>query len=88
MRKVCGNPIPKAPNHYKPFRNAKAAISRRNLVLSRMKQLGCITERQYKEAIETPLLSVKYTSLKKEGTLFCGSFNTYPRAKISNKCFV
>jgi penicillin-binding protein 1A len=63
--------IPKSPNHYNPFRNARAALSRRNLVLSRMKQLGCQTEKQEKEAIKTPLLFVKDISLKeKKGDYF------------------
>jgi penicillin-binding protein 1A len=57
--------IPKSPNYYNPFKNAKAALLRRNLVLSRMRQLGYITQEQEKEAIETPL-PVQDTSLKEE----------------------
>ncbi|MDR3307058.1 MAG: penicillin-binding protein 1A [Endomicrobium sp.] len=57
--------IPKSPNYYNPFKNAKAAIARRNLVLSRMRQLGYITQEQEKEALETPL-PIKDSSLKKE----------------------
>jgi penicillin-binding protein 1A len=57
--------IPKSPNYYSPFKNAKAAFLRRNLVLSRMRQLGYITQVQEKEAIKTPL-PVQDSSLKEE----------------------
>ncbi|MDR3195953.1 MAG: penicillin-binding protein 1A [Endomicrobium sp.] len=57
--------IPKSPNYYNPFKNAKAAIARKNLVLSRMRQLGYITREQEKEALETTL-PIKASSLKKE----------------------
>jgi penicillin-binding protein 1A len=57
--------IPKSPNYYNPFKNAKAALSRRNLVLSKMEQLGYITTEQEKEAIAT-LLPVKAPSLKED----------------------
>jgi penicillin-binding protein 1A len=62
--------IPKSPNYYNPFRNIKAALSRRNLVLSKMAQLGYITEEQEQNAINTPL-SVKTTPPKeKKGHYF------------------
>ncbi|MDR2811665.1 MAG: penicillin-binding protein 1A [Endomicrobium sp.] len=57
--------IPKSPNYYNPFKNAKAALLRRNLVISKMRQLGYITQEEEKEAIETPL-HVQDTSLKEE----------------------
>jgi penicillin-binding protein 1A len=57
--------IPKSPNYYNPFKNQIAALSRRNTVLSRMRQLGYITKEQEKEAAETPL-PVKTASLKEE----------------------
>jgi penicillin-binding protein 1A len=57
--------IPKSPNYYNPFKNAKAALLRRNLVLSRMRQLSYITQEKEKEAIETPL-PVQDASLKEE----------------------
>ncbi|MDR0978015.1 MAG: penicillin-binding protein 1A [Endomicrobium sp.] len=47
--------IPKSPNYYNPFKNAKAALARRNLVLSKMRQLGYITHEQEKEAAKIPL---------------------------------
>ncbi|MDR0800602.1 MAG: PBP1A family penicillin-binding protein [Endomicrobium sp.] len=47
--------IPKSPNYYNPFKNAKASLARRNLVLSRMRELGYITKEQEKEALATAL---------------------------------
>lgn len=47
--------MPKAPNYYNPFKNAKASAARRNLVLAKMKQHGYITEEQQQEALATPL---------------------------------
>jgi penicillin-binding protein 1A len=55
--------IPKSPNYYNPFKDARAALKRRNMVLSRMGQLGYITQEKEKEALETPL-PVKENSLK------------------------
>ncbi|MDR0984933.1 MAG: transglycosylase domain-containing protein [Endomicrobium sp.] len=56
--------IPKAPNYYNPFKNLKASILRRNLVLSKMQKLGYITKEQEFQASKT-----KFTNkLKKKFT--------------------
>ncbi|MCX7770241.1 MAG: PBP1A family penicillin-binding protein [Proteobacteria bacterium] len=47
--------LPKAPSTYSPFKNPGRARKRRDYVLSRMFELGFITESEYKRAIETPL---------------------------------
>lgn len=47
--------MPKAPNYYNPFRNAKASETRRNLVLAKMRQQGYITTEQEQEALTEPL---------------------------------
>lgn len=47
--------LPKAPSSYSPFKNPGRARKRRDYVLSRMLELGYITEAEYKKAIETPL---------------------------------
>jgi penicillin-binding protein 1A len=57
--------IPKSPNYYNPFRNAKASLARRNLVLLRMRELGYITKEQEKDALNAAL-PVKAASLKEE----------------------
>jgi penicillin-binding protein 1A len=57
--------IPKSPNYYNPFKNAKAALARRNIVLSRMRQLGYITQEQEKEALEMPL-PIKESFIREE----------------------
>lgn len=57
--------IPKSPNYYNPFRNAKASLTRRNLVLARMRVLGYITPQQEEEALLVEL-PVKDEGEKKE----------------------
>jgi len=47
--------IPKSPNYYNPFKNTKAALTRRNLVLARMRELKYITPQQEEEALKVPL---------------------------------
>jgi penicillin-binding protein 1A len=55
--------IPKSPNYYNPFRNAKASLTRRNLVLLRMRELGYITKEKEEEALAIAL-PTKETALK------------------------
>jgi penicillin-binding protein 1A len=55
--------IPKSPNYYNPFKNAKASLARRNLVLLRMRELGYITKEKEEEALATAL-PTKKTALK------------------------
>jgi penicillin-binding protein 1A len=56
---------PRSPNHYNPFKNAKASLARRNLVLLRMRELGYITKEQEEEAVKVPL-PIKENSPKTE----------------------
>ncbi|MDR0820476.1 MAG: transglycosylase domain-containing protein [Endomicrobium sp.] len=55
--------IPKSPNYYNPFKNAKASLTRRNLVLLRMRKLGYITKEKEEEALAVAL-PTKETALK------------------------
>jgi penicillin-binding protein 1A len=55
--------IPKSPNYYNPFKNAKASLARRNLVLLRMRELGYITKEKEEEALAIAL-PTKKTVLK------------------------
>jgi penicillin-binding protein 1A len=55
--------IPKSPNYYNPFKNTKASLARRNLVLLKMRKLGYITRKQKKEALKITL-PVKHNTLK------------------------
>jgi len=57
--------IPKAPNYYNPFKNEKASLARRNLVLSRMRELKYITKEQEAQARAAALPS-KETSVRKD----------------------
>ena len=47
--------IPKSPNYYNPFRKADAALTRRNLVLAKMEELGYITAEEKELAAAIPL---------------------------------
>lgn len=55
--------IPKSPNYYNPFKNAKASLARRNLVLLRMRELGYITKEKEEGALAIAL-PTKETTLK------------------------
>lgn len=57
--------IPKSPNYYNPFKNAEASLNRRNLVLTKMRELGYITPEQEEEALLEPLPD-KETQIKPE----------------------
>jgi penicillin-binding protein 1A len=47
--------MPKAPNHYDPYRNPKRALERRNYVLKRMLVEGFIDLNIYEKTIKIPL---------------------------------
>lgn len=47
--------LAKGPSQYNPFRNPKAALERRNVVLDNMLTQGKITQAQYNTAIAQPL---------------------------------
>ena len=44
------------PSRYDPLRKPENNTERRNTVIARMRELGCITEEEYAEAVCTPLL--------------------------------
>jgi penicillin-binding protein 1A len=50
--------LPKAPSRYNPIVNPERAVTRRNYVLSRMNELGYITDEEYIMARETPVSAV------------------------------
>ncbi len=47
--------LPRGPGLYNPFRNPERALARRNWVLGEMREIGAITEEQYRAAVEAPL---------------------------------
>ncbi len=52
--------IPQLPTYYSPYGNNRAALdARKNIVLSRMKELGYITDEQYKQAKEEKVVFSK-----------------------------
>ncbi|MDR3256396.1 MAG: penicillin-binding protein 1A [Endomicrobium sp.] len=62
--------IPKSPNYYNPFKNEKASLARRNLVLLRMKELGYITKKQEEEALATALPTKENAPKEETGHYF------------------
>jgi membrane peptidoglycan carboxypeptidase len=44
-----------SPSHYDPYLNMKAAVTRRNVVLDRMLQLGKITQAQHDSAVKSKI---------------------------------
>ena len=49
--------LPKAPSMLNPIRSAQRALARRNLVLSRMLQLGMINQDEYQQAVNEPIVT-------------------------------
>lgn len=61
--------MPQAPNQYDPYSHPEAALERRNLVLSEMKDQNYIRAEQYEKAINTPIT---------DGLQSLKSANSYP----------
>ena len=61
--------MPQAPNQYDPYSHPEAALERRNLVLSEMKEQNYISAEQYEKAINTPIT---------DGLQSLKSVNSYP----------
>ncbi len=47
--------LAKSPNRYSPFKNAEKCLSRRNFVLGLMQEQGYLSDREYTEAVNSPL---------------------------------
>ena len=64
--------LPQAPSLYNPFRDPRAAVARRNDVLSRMLKQGMISEERYRQAATAPLgaKSNDYFFSKRESYFF------------------
>jgi penicillin-binding protein 1A len=53
--------LPKAPSAYNPVTNAKRAKIRRDYVLGRMNKLKMITQQQYQEFLDAPIVARKHS---------------------------
>ncbi len=62
--------LPKAPNYYSPLKHPERAIKRRAVVLSRMKELGFITEEEEKEASAAAVPKEKFAQEQETGHYF------------------
>ncbi len=47
--------LPKAPSRFNPVTDPERALSRRNYVLRRMRELGYVTQQEYQQALATPV---------------------------------
>ena len=54
--------LPKAPSRYNPIVNPERALTRRNYVLSRMRQLDFIDEARYRQALAAPVTAKRHFS--------------------------
>lgn len=61
--------IIRGPNLYSPFRNPKAARTRRDLALREMRDRGVITDREYRTAARAPL-RLRRTTEPRRGTRY------------------
>ncbi len=59
----------KSPNRYSPFLHAERCLTRRNFVLSLMREQGYLTEREYDEAVTSSLPLTPTKSEEKNGYL-------------------
>ncbi len=48
--------VPKAPSRFNPVSNMSRAVARQQYVLGRMKSLGYITEQEYQDALNEPIV--------------------------------
>lgn len=55
--------LPKAPSAYNPLANPARALIRRDWILSRMRDLGYITDSQYQTAVDEPISAKNYGSV-------------------------
>ena len=62
--------IPQRPNHFSVYRRPEAVIERRNWVLKRMNDEGYVTDAQFQEAVEQPLLVSSRRQEKELGPYF------------------
>lgn len=51
--------IPNSPTAYNPFKNPKAAVKRRDNILEKMLEKGCISQKEYNEAIAEEIVIKK-----------------------------
>jgi len=74
--------LPQSPNNYSPLRNPELAIRRRNMVLSRMKDIGFITTEEYESAINEELDFQSREDISENNIVY---FENYIRRQLHNK---
>ncbi|MGM0501749.1 MAG: transglycosylase domain-containing protein [Bacillota bacterium] len=72
----------KAPNYYSPYRNKKAAKTRRNIVLNKMTEQGYITKQEAQKAKKKP---IELERPKEDDGKLAPYFITHIRKKLIDK---
>ncbi|HMM12951.1 MAG TPA: penicillin-binding transpeptidase domain-containing protein, partial [Bacteroidales bacterium] len=70
-----------APTRFSPVRNPDRALQRRNLVISKMREYGFITEAEYQQAISTPIDMSNY-GMMDHNTGIATYFREFLRAEM------
>ncbi|MBM3212430.1 hypothetical protein FJZ33_09430, partial [Candidatus Poribacteria bacterium] len=55
--------IVKSPSKYSPINNSDRAFKRRQIVLKQMEKIGYITEKEYKDAAASPLVTATFSNV-------------------------
>ncbi len=76
--------LPKAPNVYSPFNNAKAATHRRNLVINRMLGSGYVSQEAAKRALAEPMRLAKLKKTPNDVPYFAEHVRRYIQSKYGS----
>lgn len=79
--------LPASPSYYSPLVDERAAASRALEVLGRMRQLDMITQKQYREAVDTLRKGIKYANKGRTEfqVLKVPYFTTYVLKELNNR---
>src|SRR5687767_2972899 len=79
-----------SPNVHSPLRNPKRARTRRDMVLGLMKETGKISEREYAEAVASPLTVTRFPKTSRSAPFFVDLVlkqlrETYPETQLKTE---
>ncbi len=73
----------RAPSIYTPYRHPERTLTRRNVVLAAMREMGYISEAEYADLVKTPIDVVPYKSKRRNDT--APYFTEYIRQLLQEK---
>ena len=74
----------RAPSYYTPHRNPERTLTRRNVVLAAMREMGYLTDEEYAKWVKTPIDVIPYKS-RKEQQRIAPYFTEYVRQILYDK---